>query len=213
MRMVVATSKRSVMTLYSGANDMFSHQVRLVLAEKGVAADIVEVDPSSFPEELAELNPYNTVPTLVDRELVLYEASIIMEYVDERFPHPPLMPVYPVARAQSRLMMTRVVKDWYFLANQIMQNKNVDANRQSLEESLISIASVFSSQTFFMSDEFTLLDCTICALLWRLPELGIKFAPNVGKPIETYMKTIFHRQGFKNSLTHAEREINVGYIL
>ena len=114
--MAVAANKRSVMNLYSHADDMYSHQTRIVLAEKGVGVDIHLVDLANLPEDLLDLNPYGTVPTLIDRELALYEASIIIEYLDERFPHPPLMPVYPVSRGRSRLMMHRVEQDWYSLA-------------------------------------------------------------------------------------------------
>ena len=120
--MALNTSKRSVMTLYSGSADMESHRTRIVLAEKGVLVDIIEVDRHDEIEDLYDLNPYNTVPTLVDRELVLYNSRIIMEYLDERFPHPPLLPVYPVARAKSRLMMYRVDRDWYQLVESIQKN-------------------------------------------------------------------------------------------
>ena len=111
--MAVAANKRSIMTLFSDTIDIYSHQVRIVLAEKGVGVEISYTDPTKLPEDLMELNPYGTVPTLVDRELVLYKSHIIMEYLDERFPHPPLMPVYPVSRGQSRLMMHRIEQDWY----------------------------------------------------------------------------------------------------
>ena len=138
--MAVAANKRSVMTLFSGANDMFSHQVRIVLAEKGVSVDICQVDPANLPDGLAELNPYNTVPTLVDRELALYTSRIIMEYLDERFPHPPLMPVYPVARGSSRLMMHRIELDWYSLADKIMAGTDTEAARAELRDNLLAIA-------------------------------------------------------------------------
>lgn len=114
--MAVAANKRSVMTLFSGPTDIFSHQVRIVLAEKGVSVEIEQVEADNLPQDLIDLNPYRTVPTLVDRELTLYESRIIMEYLDERFPHPPLMPVYPVARGSSRLMMHRIEHDWVFPA-------------------------------------------------------------------------------------------------
>ena len=131
--MAVAANKRSVMTLFSGANDMFSHQVRIVLAEKGVSVDICQVDPSNLPDELAELNPYNTVPTLVDRELALYTSRIIMEYLDERFPHPPLLPVDPVARANARLFMYRVERDWFGLMGTISKGDAAAAEKARKE--------------------------------------------------------------------------------
>ena len=130
--MAVAANKRSIMTLFSGADDLYSHQVRIVLAEKGVTVDVLQVEPSENPQELLDVNPYNSVPTLVDRELVLYESRIIMEYLDERFPHPPLMPVYPVARGQSRLMMHRIDTDWYVLVERIRKGEKADAARKEL---------------------------------------------------------------------------------
>ena len=129
--MAVAANKRSVMTLYSHADDMYSHQARIVLAEKGVGVDIHLVDLANLPEDLLDLNPYGTVPTLIDRELALYEASIIIEYLDERFPHPPLMPVYPVSRGRSRLMMHRIEKDWYSLAYSILEGTAEDAEKST----------------------------------------------------------------------------------
>ena len=118
--MAVAANKRSVMTLFSSASDMYSHQVRIVLAEKGVSVEVELVDEKNLPAELVELTPYKSVPTLVDRELALYDSKIIMEYLDERFPHPPLMPVYPVARGNSRLMMYRIERNWYSVAEKIV---------------------------------------------------------------------------------------------
>ena len=111
--MTSSANKRSVMTLFSNKTDIYCHQVRIVLAEKGVAYETEIVDPQALSEDLMELNPYGTVPTLVDRDLVLFNSRIIMEYLDERFPHPPLMPVYPVARGKSRLLMLRIEQDWY----------------------------------------------------------------------------------------------------
>ncbi|HAO88586.1 MAG TPA: stringent starvation protein A, partial [Gammaproteobacteria bacterium] len=113
-------AKRSSMTFYSDGTSHYSHRVRIVLAEKGVAVETIDVDPSNKPEDLASLNPYNTLPALVDRDLVLYEADIMMEYLDERFPHPPLFPVYPVARAQSRLWIYRIRQDWCGLVDSLM---------------------------------------------------------------------------------------------
>src|ERR1700730_10581549 len=162
--------KRAIMTLYSGDLDIYSHQVRIVLAEKGVNVDIVNVDLNNPSEDLLELNPYNTLPTLVDRDLVLYNANIIMEYLEERFPHPPLLPVYPVARAKSRLMIYRIEKDWYSLVDRIEKGnkKDADVARKELEESLTKLAPVFGDSPYFLSDEFSLVDCCIAPLVWRL---------------------------------------------
>ena len=208
--MGVAANKRSVMTLFSSMNDLYSHQTRIVLAEKGVSVDVIHVEPEHVPEELAELNPYNTVPTLVDRELVLYKSRIIMEYLDERFPHPPLMPVYPVARGSSRLMMHRIQHDWYSLADRVTRNDRADEARKELKESILSIAPIFADTSYFMSEEFGLMDCYMAPLLWRLPEYQISLEGSGAKEITQYMKRVFARNSFKESLTEVEKEIQLG---
>lgn len=200
--------KRSVMTLYSGSLCPYSHRVRIVLAEKGVSVDILNVDVDNPPEELLELNPYQSVPTLVDRDLVLYQSNIIMEYLDERFPHPPLLPVYPVARAKSRLMMYRIENDWYKLLNQLLTPDfpNQDASRKELRDNLVSLAPIFGSMPYFMSEEFSLVDCYLAPLLWRLPSLDITL-PNQATAIKNYAKKLFQRESFQASLTESEREL------
>ncbi|AYA63296.1 MULTISPECIES: stringent starvation protein SspA [unclassified Alteromonas] len=207
--MAVAANKRSIMTLFSDTIDIYSHQVRIVLAEKGVGVEISYTDPTNLPEDLIDLNPYGTVPTLVDRELVLYKSHIIMEYLDERFPHPPLMPVYPVSRGQSRLMMHRIEQDWYSLAARIFRNEgDVEAARNELREALLSLGPIFAEMPFFMSEEFSLVDCYLAPLLWRLPALGITLTGNGSKEVNAYMNRIFSRSSFKASLTDQEREIH-----
>lgn len=204
----MVANKRSVMTLYSGALDPYSHQVRIVLAEKGVSVDVLDVNPEQHSEDLIEINPYNSVPTLVDRDLVLYEARIIMEYLDERFPHPPLMPVYPVARAKSRLMMCRIESDWYKIINKIDPenlDKCVDA-RKELHDSLTGVSVLFSENPYFLSDDFTLIDCCLAPLLWRLPLFGIELPPQA-KAIKAYAGRVFERESFQASLSESEREI------
>ena len=197
------------MTLFSDTIDIYSHQVRIVLAEKGVGVEISYTDPTKLPEDLMELNPYGTVPTLVDRELVLYKSHIIMEYLDERFPHPPLMPVYPISRGQSRLMMHRIEQDWYSLAAQIFRGEgDVETARNDLREALLSLAPVFAEMPYFMSEEFSLVDCYLAPLLWRLPALGIELNGGGAKDIHAYMNRIFSRSSFKASLTDQEREIH-----
>jgi stringent starvation protein A len=200
--------RRSVMTLYSGEIDPYSHQVRIVLAEKAVTVDILNIDPINPPEDLIHLNPYSTIPTLVDRDLVLYEPNIIMEYLDERFPHPPLLPVYPVARAKSRLMIHRIQQDWYALIRRVNDGnkKDSDQARKELQDSLISLTPVFSDMPYFLSEEFSLVDCCIAPLLWRLPKLNIELPPRA-KPIKDYAKRIFKRDSFQASLTESEREL------
>ncbi|MCG7598972.1 stringent starvation protein A [Halomonas sp. McH1-25] len=201
-------AKRSSMTFYSGSEDHYSHRVRIVLAEKGVAVDIVDVSEGNRPDELADLNPYNSVPTLLDRDLVLYESKVMMEYLDERFPHPPLLPVYPVARAQSRLWMHRIEHEWAPLVEVILSNgKEADKARKELRESLVGITPIFEDMAFFMSEEFSLVDCCIAPILWRLPALGIELPERQVKPLITYMERLFARDAFKASLSEAEREM------
>lgn len=207
--MAVATNKRSIMTLFSDTLDIYSHQVRIVLAEKGVGVEINYVDPNNLPEDLIDLNPYSTVPTLVDRELVLYESHIIMEYLDERFPHPPLMPVYPVSRGQSRLMMHRLKQDWYSIAHRIMNNEgDLETQRNELREQILALAPLFAEQPYFMSEEFSLVDCYLAPLLWRLPALQIELNGNGSREVKNYMNRVFERASFKASLTDQEREIH-----
>lgn len=201
--------KRSVMMLYSDPVDVQSHKVRFVLAEKGVSVDVVNIEDDTLCEELAEVNPYNSLPTLVDRELVLYSTDVILEYLDERFPHPPLLPVYPVARAKSRLMMYRIDRDWYPLIDDITQgDKDVAKDaRNELLDSIITLAPVFADKPFFLSEEFSLVDCCVGVLLWRLPMLGIELPKKKAKPVIEYCKRLFDRSTFQASLTEAEQEI------
>ena len=204
-------AKHSSMIFYSDGNDHYSQRVRLVLAEKGVAVEIIDVDPAHKPEDLTDLNPYNSLPTLIDRELVLYQSQVIMEYLDDRFPHPPLLPVYPVARAQSRLFVHRIQRDWCTAVDTIMAGKSkdtvIDRARKELRESLVTIAPIFDGKPFFMSEEFTLVDCCVGPILWRLPVLGIELPPKQGKPILDYMDRMFERDSFQASLSEAELDM------
>jgi len=210
--MALAANKRPLMTLFSGSVDLYSHQVRIVLAEKGVGVDIHQVDMDDLPEALFEVNPYGTVPSLIDRELGLYQADIIMEYLDERFPHPPLMPVYPVARGRSRLMMYRIKNDWYKLAEQIDRGEgDIATARQELTEGLLSVAPIFSEAPYFMNEEFSLIDCYMAPLLWRLPLYGINLAGPGSKELKAYMIKLFEREAFQASLTDLERDIRASY--
>lgn len=208
--MSLISNKRSVMTLFNDSLDPYCHRVRIVLAEKGVVAELFEVDQKQIPEELLDLNPYGTVPTLVDRDLVLYQSPVILEYLEERFPHPPLLPVYPVARGRTRLMMYRVDHDWYSLMNIILKNENksaVEKARSELLDSLMSVSPIFEDSPYFLSDEFTLVDCALAALLWRLPLLGIEI-PVQGKSVKKYADRLFNRESFQASLTPEERAIH-----
>lgn len=206
------TNKKSVVLLYSGSNDLYSHRTRIVLAEKDITFNVVEVDLQEYSQEVADLNPYGTVPILVDRELVLYESRIIMEYLDERFPYPPLLPVYPVKRSKCRLMIFRVERDWYSLVNVIENGSNEQkvAARKELTENLIGIAPVFADMPYFLSNDFTLVDCSIAPILWRLPELGIEL-PKSAAAVEDYAKRLFKRSAFQQSLTETEHEIRLEF--
>jgi RNA polymerase-associated protein len=204
-------AKRSSMTFYSDGSDHYSHRVRIVLCEKGVAVDIVECKANELPEDVAAQNPYNSLPTLLDRELVLYEPNVMMEYLDERFPHPPLLPVYPVARAESRLFIHRIQRDWCVLVDRILAGEGsdaeLDAARKDLRDSLVTISPIFAEKPFFMSDEFTLVDCCLAPILWRLPQLGIELPEAQTKPLQAYMDRLFERESFQASLSEYEREI------
>lgn len=206
-------AKRSSMTFFSDNTSQYSHRVRIVLAEKGVTVDLIEADPAHPPVELADLNPYNSLPTLVDRELVLYESKVMMEYLDERFPHPPLLPVYPVARAESRLYIHRIEKDWCSLVDSILHSRSdnvVKKATKELRESIMGISPIFSEKPFFMSEEFTLVDCCLAPILWRLPSLGIDIrSSKQSKPLLAYMDSLFNRDSFQESLTEQEREMRL----
>ncbi|MFP8967116.1 glutathione S-transferase N-terminal domain-containing protein [Pokkaliibacter sp. CJK22405] len=205
-------AKRSSMTFFSNGEDHYSHRVRIVLAEKGVTVDILDADPNNVPEDVTSSNPYNTLPTLLDRELVLFEPNIMMEYLDERFPHPPLLPVYPVARAESRQLMYRIQRDWCVHVDRILKDKNsaeAEESRTILTESLLSIAPIFAEFSYFMSEEFTLVDCCIAPILWRLPALGIELPEKQAKHLLRYMGRLFERESFRASLSEAEKEIRV----
>jgi stringent starvation protein A len=205
-------AKRSSMTFYSDGRSQYSHRVRIVLAEKGVTVETINVDPANIPEDLTSLNPYNSLPTLVDRDLVLYEANIMMEYLDERFPHPPLFPVYPVARAQSRLWMYRIQRDWCSVIDDLSAGKGTaaqqDKMRKELRESLTSIAPIFAEKPFFMSDEFTIVDCCVTPILWRLPSLGIDLGNHKSvQPLLEYRARLFARDSVRLSLSDQEKEM------
>jgi RNA polymerase-associated protein len=182
-----------------------------VLAEKNINTDIVNVEGPDLPEDMMDLNPYHTVPTLVDRDLVLYDSRVIIEYLDERFPHPPLMPVDPVTRAQFRLALFRIEKDWYALAEQFEDDAEKKApakSKKMLKESILASAELFEAKQFFLSDEFSLVDCTIAPILWRLPHYGIDLGSQAA-PIERYMKRVFARSPFQESLTELEQEMRL----
>ncbi len=209
--MAVIANRRSVMTLFSRPTDIHSHRTRLVLAEKNINIEIANVQGAELPEDLMDLNPYHTVPTLVDRDLTLYDSRVIIEYLDERFPHPPLMPVDPVTRAQFRLALFRIETDWYSLAEEAEATSDgrlSAKSRKLLRESILQSTELFGARTYFLSDEFSLVDCTIAPLLWRLPVYGIELGSEA-EPIEEYMKRVFARRSFQQSLTELEQEMRM----
>ena len=200
-----ASSKRSVMTLFSNKDDIYCHQVKIVLAEKGVLYENAEVDLQALPEDLMELNPYRTVPPLVDRDLVIFNSSIKKEYLDERFPHPPLMQVYPVSRAKDRLLMLRIEQDWYptlAKAENGTEKEKTSALKQ-LKEELLGIAPIFQQMPYFMNEEFGLVDCYVAPLLWKLKHLGVEFTGTGSKAIKAYMERVFTRDSFLQSVGEA----------
>lgn len=194
------------MTLFSDPTCPYCHQVRMVLAEKRINVDIVDVDAQALPDEVKDVSPYATVPALADRDLHLYESQIIMEYLDERFPHPPLLPVDPVARANARLFMYRVERDWYRVMRQILHGDDTASARTELTEGLAAAAPLFAAERFFMSDEFSLVDCCIVPLLWRLPVLEVDL-PARASAVKGYAARMFEWPSFRSSLTEAEREM------
>lgn len=205
----VGGDQPGLMTLYSSPTCYHSHRTRMVLAEKNIAIDVVDVEGGNLPEDLLDLNPYHSVPTLVDRDLVLYDSRVIIEYLDERFPHPPLMPVDPVTRAQFRLALFRIERGWYVLADELLKatdRKQAARIRKQLEESIVGSSDVFAARRYFLSDEFSLVDCSIAPILWRLPAFGIELKGSV-QPIRRYMDLVFARRSFQDSLSDAEQEM------
>jgi len=205
-------TRRSSMALLSDGKSHYSHRVRIVLAEKGVVSEIIPIDANNKPTELADLNPYNTLPVLVDRDLSLYDSWVMMEYLDERFPHPPLMPVQPVARAYTRLWRHRIQNDWSGLVDVMLDEKadkkTLQNAQKELRESLITVAPVFAEKSFFMNDELTLVDCCIVPILWRLKAMGVDLPKTKQvKPLQEYMVRMFSRQAFRISLSPDEREM------
>lgn len=197
------------MTLYSDAADPIGHGVRIVLAEKDINVDINYVDDDNRPEDLNDLNPYDSILTLIDRDLVLYDAQIMMEYLDERYPHPPLMPVDPVSRATNRQFRYRVMRDLYGIVEDLASaNEIAAANaRKTIRDNLLAIAPIFAQHEYFMSDEYSLVDCCLSPLLWRLQFYGVKLTAQA-KPILKYAERIFAREGFRASLSPFERDLS-----
>lgn len=199
---------RSVMTLFSSPDSVYSHRARIVLAEKDIQAVIQQIDGGKEAEDLYDLNPYGSLPTLVDRDLALYDSRVIVEYLDERFPHPPMMPVDPVSRAHARLALYRVETDWYTLLGDLESGEKSrrDKARTALRDSISAAADVFAARPFFLSEEFSMADAWIAPILWRLPHWGVKL-PRQAAAVEAYAERIFAREGFRRSLSETERTL------
>ena len=206
--MVTPAGRKPIMALYSRLDCVYSHGCRIVLLEKEVECQIIYIDPDTGTDELADLNPYNETPTLIDRDLVLYGAQIINEYLDERLPHPPLMPVDPVNRGRARLMMMRFDREWLSQVDRYSRGQAMDLEdmRTVVRDGLIAMSPVFAEQQFLLGDEFSLVDCFLAPLLWRLPSLEIDL-PRQARPVVDYSERIFRRQAFVASMSEIERDL------
>tara|TARA_B110000008_G_scaffold252998_1_gene267975 strand:+ start:698 stop:1309 length:612 start_codon:yes stop_codon:yes gene_type:complete len=200
------------MTLYSDPNSAQSHRVRIVLGEKDLIFNVEDIISGQNNEDLIALNPNNTTPTFVDRNLVLYESRVIMEYLDERFPHPPLMPVDPVIRAKTRMVLHYIEKDLYGLLDDIKSSgeKKSSTAKIKLKENLILSLDFIQGKNFFLSDDFSIIDCSMAPILWRLPEYGIEL-PKSAKPILKYAEKLFERTSFVENLSEQEEEMRSIY--
>ncbi len=202
-------ARKSVMILYSSPNCAMSHCARLVLQEKGITADIEYYDFENPPKELLKENPSGVSPTLIERDLVLYESRIIMEYLDERFPHPPLHQMDPVSRANARMLIKKIDQEWYQLLHDVLytgEKKSAKAKKM-LRESLLSSAPIFAARAYFMTDEFSLIDCVVTPLLWRMPSVGIDLSSAPDNVINKYAQRMFNRPAFRRSLSEVEKDM------
>ena len=195
-----------MMTLYSGTTCPYSQRCRIVLFEKGMDFQVIDVDMTNKPEDLAVINPYNRVPVLVERDLVLYEANIINEYIDERFPHPQLMPADPVMRARARLFLHNFEDQLFDHIGDIESDnaKVADNARAIVRDNLIQIAPIFNKQEYTLGDEFSMLDVAIAPLLWRLGHYGIEL-PKQAAPLLKYAERIFSRPAYIEAMTPSEK--------
>ncbi|WP_308389398.1 glutathione S-transferase N-terminal domain-containing protein [Acidithiobacillus sp. AMEEHan] len=205
--MATPSNKKTLMTLYSAQDCVFAHRVRFVLEEKAMEYQVVDIDFADKPEDLFALNPYGEVPTLVDRDLAVIESFLIIEYLDERFPHPPLIPVDPISRARVRVGLMQFDRDWFnplFRPGYSEQDKV--AAKDSLRRSLAQLSTLFSQQRYLFGDELSIADCALAPLLWRLPSLGIEI-PKGAKATRDYAEQIFALESFQRSLTPAEKAL------
>ena len=195
----------TMMNLYSGTTDPFSHRCRIVLYEKQMDFQVIDVDLFNKPEDIAVINPYNRVPVLVDRDLVLYEANIINEYIDERFPHPQLMPPEPQTRARARQLLFTMEQELFGHIDALEKNlKSAEKSRAHVRDRLVELSGLFAKQKYMLGDEFSMLDVAIAPLLWRLDHYGIEL-PKAAAPLLKYAQLVFSRQGFIDALTPSEK--------
>lgn len=211
--MVIATNKRSTMTLFTGYTDIISHQIRFILAEKGVPCEFEYILPDQISEEVNSLNPYGKVPVLVDKDLIIYFSHVIVEFLDDRFPYPALMPSNPADRAKCRTLFNRIQLEWYSLAKLAeLQTPEGERARKRLRDEILSIDRAFVSSQYLMEQDFSIADCALGVLLWRLTNLGIDITTSQNaKGLRLYMNRIFNRDGFMVSLTQQEREMRVSF--
>jgi RNA polymerase-associated protein len=201
------SNRRANMTLYSNPNCPLSHRTRIAIKHKNIDANFEEIHDGQWPEDIAAANPYNSFPTLVERDLVLFDTNIIIEYLEERFPQPHLLPIDPIEKAKMRLMLLRIDKDWFSLWPLLAKQKSGKAHK-SLQEDLTVLAPLFDENTYFMNDEFSILDCAIAPLLWRLQILNIKL-PAKANAVDAYAKRIFATESFQASLTKTEKGMRI----
>jgi len=196
------------MTLYSGSTDPYSHRCRIVLFEKDMDFEVIDVDMHNKPEEIASISPSGKMPVLVERDLILTESNIINEYIDERFPHPQLMPPDPVMRARARLVLFNFEHDLFTHVNTLEHSlgKASDKARQEIRDSLSQLTPILTKQKYLMNDEFSMLDVAIAPLLWRLEHYGIEL-PKVAAPVLKYRERLFSRPAFINALTPTEKAL------
>tara|TARA_B100000482_G_scaffold160647_1_gene123198 strand:- start:2103 stop:2738 length:636 start_codon:yes stop_codon:yes gene_type:complete len=208
---MVSLSNRTSMALFSDPLDHYSHRVRIVMSEKGVTSEIIDTDSNNLSTEILEVSPYAELPVLVDRDVSLYDSIILMEYLDERFPHPPLLPVYPVSRAHIRLFIQRIERDWCEIFDNLIEGVSeakAKKMRIHLKSLILGLSPILKEKKYFMSDEFSLVDCCIAPILWRLPLVGIELKKDAKtKPIYEYMQRVFTKPCFIDSLSELEKEI------
>ena len=209
---MVSITQRTTMALYSDPNSHYSHRVRIVLQEKGLSTEIIDMTQENMHSDLLEINPNAEIPVLIDRDICLYDSLVLMEYLEERFPHPPLMPVYPVIKARSRLFILRLEQEWSkdldYLALNPKPGSKTQKSKKDLKSNILSASSIFNEHPYFMSEDFSLIDCCVAPILWRLPALGIDISKDKkAKPIYQYMERVFSRDSFKASISEVEQEM------